>query len=286
MENFIIYLIYLIYFFFFYFGAIMGSFLNVLVFELEPNVLMEKDERERKGIKSFWKRINRHSHCNSCGHNLGILDLFPIFSYVFSMGKCRHCGAKFSPRYLFVEIFSGLIFLGLFLKLFQGNFDPSFITQYLFLTFITSTFILIFLFDLKHKIIPNLILYPSFILSFIYLWLFNFLDLKIFIAAILISMPFFAIYYFSDGKWMGGADWKVILLLSLFLVRLQEIYSFLVLSFWIGAIFSLSLMYVSKKYGLKSEIPFGPFLLIGFWLVYILNLNLIQLVSNSISLFN
>jgi hypothetical protein len=46
-------IIYLIYFFFFYFGAIMGSFLNVIVFELEPNVFKTKEERKKTGIKSF-----------------------------------------------------------------------------------------------------------------------------------------------------------------------------------------------------------------------------------------
>jgi len=46
-------IIYLIYFFGFYFGAIMGSFLNVIAFELEENVFKNKEERKEKGIKSF-----------------------------------------------------------------------------------------------------------------------------------------------------------------------------------------------------------------------------------------
>jgi len=46
-------IIYLMFFFTFYFGAIMGSFLNVIVFELEVNVFKTKEERRKKGIKSF-----------------------------------------------------------------------------------------------------------------------------------------------------------------------------------------------------------------------------------------
>ena len=51
------------------------------------------------------------SHCTSCNHKLGFLDLIPIFSYIFLGGKCRYCGEKIRIRYLLLEIFSGLVFL-------------------------------------------------------------------------------------------------------------------------------------------------------------------------------
>ena len=51
------------------------------------------------------------SHCPVCGHTLGILDLFPIVSYIFLRGKCRHCGAKIPVRCLITELCGGLLFL-------------------------------------------------------------------------------------------------------------------------------------------------------------------------------
>ena len=51
------------------------------------------------------------SFCPNCNHKLGFFDLFPIFSYIFLGGKCRYCGLKIRPRYLILEIFSGLTFL-------------------------------------------------------------------------------------------------------------------------------------------------------------------------------
>lgn len=55
--------------------------------------------------------IIKHSYCPNCNHKLGILDLFPIFSYIFLRGKCRYCGQKIRIRYLILEIISGLVFL-------------------------------------------------------------------------------------------------------------------------------------------------------------------------------
>jgi leader peptidase (prepilin peptidase)/N-methyltransferase len=51
------------------------------------------------------------SHCVSCNHKLGPLDLIPIFSYLFLGGKCRYCKEKIRSRYVLLEIMSGLAFL-------------------------------------------------------------------------------------------------------------------------------------------------------------------------------
>ena len=53
----------------------------------------------------------KHSYCPNCNHKLGFFDLFPILSYVFLKGKCRYCGSKIRPRYLILEVLSGLTFL-------------------------------------------------------------------------------------------------------------------------------------------------------------------------------
>ena len=59
--------------------------------------------------------INEHSHCDTCGHQLGALDLFPIFSYVLLGGKCRYCGAKVPIRCLISEGLLGFVFVGVVL---------------------------------------------------------------------------------------------------------------------------------------------------------------------------
>ena len=53
----------------------------------------------------------KHSYCPNCNHKLGLLDLFPIFSYIFLGGKCRYCKEKIRPRYLILEVLAGMLFV-------------------------------------------------------------------------------------------------------------------------------------------------------------------------------
>lgn len=50
------------------------------------------------------------SHCNNCQHRLSVLDLLPVFSYIFLRGKCRYCGVKLSHIHLLGEIYLGMVF--------------------------------------------------------------------------------------------------------------------------------------------------------------------------------
>ena len=59
---------------------------------------------------------HEHSFCPNCNHKLGVLDLVPIWSYVFLRGKCRYCGQKVRIRYLILEVLSGVVFLLSFLS--------------------------------------------------------------------------------------------------------------------------------------------------------------------------
>ena len=86
--------------FFFVLGAVFGSFMNCVAWRLVAG-------------ENPWKG---HSHCTTCGHQLGALALIPILSWCLSRGKCRHCGDKVSPRYLVTEALCGVVFLAIFLR--------------------------------------------------------------------------------------------------------------------------------------------------------------------------
>jgi leader peptidase (prepilin peptidase) / N-methyltransferase len=77
----------------FAFGAAIGSFLNVVIYRLPRAESV----------------VHPPSHCFSCGARLQVIDLFPVLSYLFLRGRCRHCGAGFSPRYALVEAACGLL---------------------------------------------------------------------------------------------------------------------------------------------------------------------------------
>lgn len=76
-------------------GTMFGSFYTLAVYRIP----------KRQDI------VHTHSYCPNCNHKLGLLDLFPIFSYIFLGGKCRYCKQKIRPRYLILETLSGLLFI-------------------------------------------------------------------------------------------------------------------------------------------------------------------------------
>ncbi len=85
----------LLYIIIFIMGTVFGSFFTLATYRIPRNQDI----------------THTHSYCPNCNHKLGFLDLIPVFSYIFLMGKCRYCKEKISPRYLIIEILSGVTFV-------------------------------------------------------------------------------------------------------------------------------------------------------------------------------
>jgi leader peptidase (prepilin peptidase)/N-methyltransferase len=94
-----------------------------------------------------------------------------------------------------------------------------------------------------------------------------------FLSGLLIAAPFALFWLVSSGKWMGLGDAKLAVGLG-WLLGLSRSLSGVVVAFWIGAIFGLSLVIFSKKHGMKSEIPFAPYLVLGALLAFLFELHL------------
>lgn len=75
-------------------GLVVGSFLNVCIYRIP----------EKRTV------VKGHSMCMSCGHNLGPLDLVPLFSWIFLRGKCRYCSSPISSRYAIIEATTAVVF--------------------------------------------------------------------------------------------------------------------------------------------------------------------------------
>ena len=248
------------YFVIFLFGLIVGSFLNCVIYRLE------------KG-ESF---LRGRSYCPNCKHILDWQDLIPLFSFLILKGKCRYCSQKISLQYPLVEIATGLLFLLIF------NFQFS-IFNYLIACFL----IVIFVYDLKHYIIPDKVIYPAIIFALIFN--FQFLisnQFSIFnysiLSAIGMAIFFLTIVLISRGKWMGWGDVKMVFFMGLFLGS-PKILVALFLAFFIGASVGLILIFLGKK-TLKSEVPFGPFLVTGTFLAMFFGERIIDWYLNLFSL--
>ncbi|MDP6387832.1 MAG: prepilin peptidase [Candidatus Pacebacteria bacterium] len=261
-------------FFYFILGTIIGSFLNVVLLRYD----MEKS-------------ILGRSMCLSCGRELRWFELIPVLSFIFQLGRCRNCRNKLLWQYPLIEFFTGLIFLGVFLK-FSNLFlvsMPQFTVMSVYSMAIFSILIVIFVYDIKHKIIPDDLVYTFATLSLASIF-FDSSTFQIFMPTLLpfLAGPifflfFFFIWFFSRGKWMGLGDGKLALGIGWFLGPYAGATA-IILSFWLGALVSIALMTIPllnlrrKKLTMKSEISFGPFLIIGILLVFFFNINILNFI--------
>jgi len=220
--------------FVFILGAIIGSFLNCVIYRLEIR-------------KSF---IKGRSFCPHCKHALSFLDLIPVFSFFFLGGKCRYCKKPISIQYPLVELTTAIIFFLIF------NFQFSILN-----VFIACLLIIIFVYDLKHFIIPDEAILLGVMACLFNIFFDKLLITSYFWGAIIASGFFLLIYLVSKGKWMGFGDVKLAFLMGLFL-GFPAVLIALFLSFFIGSIVGLIQIGLGKK-TMKSEIPFGPFLVTG-----------------------
>ena len=140
--------------------------------------------------------------------------------------------------------------------------------QLLVFWFLISSFlILITLYDIKHKIIPDSFSYSFLALAFLSKFIFFEINLLDLILSLLPALFLFCLWLFSKGRWMGLGDSKLMLGGGIFLGFPGSIYAVL-LGFWIGALFGISLLLGSTRITIKSEIPFGPFLVLGIILAF------------------
>ena len=122
METFFYIIIFII-------GSLFGSFYTLAVYRIP----------RRQDI------VRTHSYCPNCNHKLGLLDLFPIVSYIFLRGRCRYCKEKIRPRYLILEVLSGVLFvlIAYYMGLNLENLNYIKIIEYSFIVLYLTYIILI-----------------------------------------------------------------------------------------------------------------------------------------------
>ena len=254
------------------FGVIIGSFLNVYIYRFHTG-----------------KSLAGSSHCLSCGRDLKWYELIPLFSYLGLCGRCRTCGSRIPARYFWVELSTGVLFV-------LSVWLTTDIFKILLLWLIVSVLVVITVYDLYHFIIPDKPIIVLAVLAFVYLaynhYLYPYKN-NLFIYEVATALAgaafFFVLWFMSKGKWLGFGDVKLAFPLGL-LVGPVYVFSFVVLSFWIGSVISLFLLYWPKlrwgKYPLrltsttltmKSAVPFAPFLVASCLVVLFFRLNVLDL---------
>jgi len=263
----------------FMFGAVIGSFLNVVILRYERG-----------------ESLSGRSHCPHCGHTLTWRELVPVVSYLVQRGRCRTCGERISPQYALVEAATGLLFVliayielgGLVLQNVVFG-DAAALALHLA---VWATLAVITVYDLRTKLIPDVFSYTFIGLAFVLQLLLAGTGSLPFSWWWLAAGPFFYAPYWllwkvSDGAWIGLGDAKLSWGIGWYLGPALGGTAILC-GFWIGAFVSLALIGYGKlrtqgdaertRLTLKSEVPFGPYLVAGAALVYVSGFNLFTLV--------
>lgn len=237
MDTFLLF----IYLFIAAFGLAVGSFLNVVIYRYSTGESV----------------VRPGSRCTSCGTFLRPKDLLPLFSFLLLRGRCRYCKAKLSPRYPLVEGVTAVFFLVCFHFL---GFSPLLI-KYMG---IFAILLAISGVDLEKQIIPNRFVLVLF--TWLILWQLLYPELNALSAVLgffIGGVLFYAIAVLSKGG-MGGGDVKLMAALG-FAIGMPLVFFVFLIAFLTGALVGMLLILLKKK-GRKSPLPFGPFLVLAYFI--------------------
>jgi leader peptidase (prepilin peptidase)/N-methyltransferase len=119
-------------------GLVIGSFLNVVAWRLPQGLSV----------------AHPGSACPACGHAVRARDNVPVLSWLLLRGRCRDCGERISPRYLVVELVTGVLFAALALHLGPSPVLPAYL-------YLAAAGVVLTLIDLDHYRLPDAITLPS-----------------------------------------------------------------------------------------------------------------------------
>ncbi len=235
------------------FGLIIGSFLNVCIYRMPRDLSV----------------VSPSSKCPSCDTPIKFYDNIPLLSYLFLMGRCRHCGAGVSAKYPLVEFLNAALYVAVL-----NSFGTESILVLIIYLFFVSTLVVIFFIDLEHQIIPNSITYPGIPLALLLGSTvlpdpFSRADMLGFRAAMigLIAGGGFFYVVAIAGRMifkkdaMGGGDIKMMAMIGGLLGWKGVILTTFAGSL-IGSIAGVALIKLKgREWG--SRIPFGPYLALG-----------------------
>jgi len=256
-------------------GLAIGSFINALVYRIVNKMSISRGR----------------SICPQCKHQLAWYDNVPVVSYLWLKGSCRYCLKPISIQYPIVELTTGAIFLAMTWKVGLGE-----ITNYqlpitsvialLAILFISFCLILVALYDQKTTYVLSGYVYVGIVAALVYLlatyagsWEVGKVGLFLLpngFAALVAMLPFALLYLVSKGAWMGAGDIEIAALLG-FLLGWPNFLVALYFAFIVGSIWGLAKIYIFKNAGLKSEMPFAPFLIAGTVFAFIFSEQLINL---------
>lgn len=250
-------------------GAVVGSFLNVVIYRLP--VMMQREWRhdcleflEQPAVPEAEKfnLSTPRSRCGHCGHQITALENIPLVSYLVLGGKCAECKAPISRQYPLVELFTALVSVVV-----GWHFGIS--LQAIAALFLSWCLIAASGIDIGHKLLPDNITLPLLWLG-ILLSLFDvFVSLETSIigamAGYMTLWIVFMLFKIVTGKeGMGYGDFKLLAMLGAWL-GWKPLFVVILTSSLVGATVGITMIVLGKTER-STQIPFGPYLAAAGWI--------------------
>ena len=252
-------------------GLILGSFATALA------------DRIPKGVSWAYPFLNANktktslrSACPKCGHKLGVLDLFPILSWVFLKGKCRHCKHKISPIYPTIELTVLLSAMGVYL-IYGFSLTASLII------FMLPFLIALLIIDFRYMILPDQLVLTCAIFGIARLMLVTWQigGAHTFVQPSFIGASLGGAIIYGTFAW--GLGWGMKMLLKKDALGFGDVKFFMMVGLWLGIPYlgwfcilsgvlgvAIAAMYNILKPHQGNEFPFGPALILSFYVLLLI----------------
>jgi leader peptidase (prepilin peptidase) / N-methyltransferase len=242
-------------------GLVVGSFLNVVIYRVPAGLSI----------------VHPPSACPNCHHPIRYRDNVPLISWMILRGKCRDCGSPISARYPLIELATAVTFAAVAsISLIAWNENPEksagvFALELVAFLYLAAISIALAAIDLDVQRLPDVIVLPAYIVAGV-----------LFTAAALLSadpsrliltaiggaslfVAYFLMWFFKPGG-MGYGDVKLAGVLGIYLgwLGLGNLLVGAFAPFLLGGLFAVAMM-IARRAGMKSKIPFGPWMLLGAW---------------------
>lgn len=253
-------------------GACLGSFLNVVILRLPRRLEWQwkHDSRELLGEQEIYDPpppgvVVERSHCPHCKTQLRWYELIPLLSWVFLRGRCRHCQASISIQYPLVELLTMCLVLACVWHFGFGwqGFGAIILTCYL---------IALSGIDLRTQLLPDQLTLPLMWLGLIAASDDLYMPAKpALLGAIAGYVSLWSVWWvfkqLTGKQGMGHGDFKLLAALGAW-VGLNGVLPTILISSLLGALIG-SLWLAMKGHDRSTPIPFGPFLAIAGWIVFV-----------------
>jgi len=251
-------------------GAVLASFLNVVAYRLHTNAT-----------------LSGRSRCFSCGRVLAWYELVPIVSFLVLAGRCGGCHARVPARYVIVELVLAAGFACVYL-------NSTSLGEFAFMATLLCVLLVIVLYDLTHYIIPDELVLVTFGLTLLGALLNTWPPtaasaLNLALVTLTASGGYALLWAVSRGRWLGLGDVKLVAALAPALSTFPQAFSMVVLSFWTGTVVVLLVVCLPAlierfrhpkalhRPGLLGrEIPFAPFIVVAFLVVYVYDVSVLS----------